>query len=104
MKKEEILEKSRKENQKKDVFEIDVENKGSKLAGISLLLLASFYYCYEIITAQGENYSFYSMIALYCTVLYGYKAFKLEKNRKLYIFCSVIWLLVTIITFVSYFK
>jgi len=104
MKKEEILEMSRKENKKKDVYEIDIENKASKLASILMVILASFYYCYEIIIGKGENYSCYSLIALYCCVLYGYKGVKLEKKRSLYIFCSILWGLVTLFTILGYFK
>ena len=104
MKKEEILEKSRKENKKRDMYEIDVENKGVKIAAILMLILATFYYCYEIITGKGENYSFYSIIAIYCFALYGYKAIKIEKRRALYIVCSVLWGLVTIFTIIGYFR
>ena len=103
MKKEEILEMSRKENQNKDAYEIEVESRGSKLAGIMMLILSTVYYCYEIIIGKGENYSFYSLIALYCAVLFGYKAIKLEKRRKLYIFCFITWTLVTILTIIEYF-
>lgn len=104
MKKEEILEMSRKENKNKDVYEIDVENKGSKIAGLLMLILATVYYCYEMFIGRGENYSFYSLIALYCTVLYGYKAIKLEKRRTLHIVCSILWFVVTITTIMGYFK
>ncbi len=104
MKKEEILEMSRKDNQKKDIYEIEVERKGAVTAAICMLILSTIYYCYEIIIGKGQNYSFYSLIAIYCAVVYGYKAVKLEKRRKLYIFTSIIWALVTIITVIGYFK
>ena len=104
MKKEEILEKSRKENKKKDVYKIEVESKGCKIAVLCMVILISFYYCYEIITEKGQNYTLYSLISLYCTVLYGYKGLKLEKRRKLYIFCSVTWGFVTIMLILKYFQ
>ena len=103
MKKEEILEMSRKENKNKDVYEIDVENKGVKIAALLMLALASVYYCYEIFTGKGENYSFYSIIAIYCFALYGYKAIKLEIRRTFYIGCSILWGLVTLTTIMGYF-
>ena len=37
MKKEEILEASKKENKKKDIYAIEVEAKSSQIAGISLV-------------------------------------------------------------------
>ena len=104
MKKEEILAKSRKENKNKDVYEIEVESKGSRIALICMLILITVYYCYEIFTGKGENYTLYSLIALYCSVVYGYKAIKLEKNRKLHIFCSVLWGIVTIMVIYRYFR
>ena len=104
MKKEEILEKSRKDNKNKDMYAIEVENKGVKIAALSMLCLATFYYCYEIITDRGENYAAYSIVSLYCTILYGYKAAKLESRRSLHIFCAIAWGLVTILTLIGYFK
>lgn len=104
MKKEEVLEMSRKENKNKDMYEIEVENKGVKIAAILMLILATVYYCYEIFSGKGENYSFYSIIAIYCFSLYSYKAFKLEKRRILHVVCSFLWGIVTIVSIVAYFS
>ena len=104
MKKEEILEMSRKENKLKDVYEIEVEKKGVKLAALLMLILATFYYCYEIFTDKGQNYSFYSIITIYCFTVYGYKAIKLEKKRVFNIYVSILWGLVTIISIIGYFN
>ena len=103
MKKEEILEMSRKENKKRDVYEIEVESRGCKIAVLTMLILITVYYCYEIFAGKGQNYTLYSIIALYCTVLYGYKAIKLEKRRTLHIVCSILWGIVTIMTILNYF-
>lgn len=103
MKKEEILEMSRKENKKKDVYEIEVEKKGAVIAALAMIILAAVYYCYEIFTAQGQNYAMYSIIAIYCSILFGYKGIKLQAKRGLNIFCLIIWLIVTILTIVQYF-
>ena len=104
MKKEEILEKSRKDNQKCDAYELEVENKATRLAGILMLVLATVYFVYEIMIGKGQNYAFNSLISLLSTVVYGYKAIKLEKCRILHVVCSVIWLLISIITIVQYFR
>ena len=103
MKKDEILEISRKENKNKDIYEIEVETTGCKIAALTMLILTCIYYCYEIFTGKGQNYSLYSLIGLYCTVLYGYKAIKLDGKKKLHIFCSITWGLVTILAILSYF-
>lgn len=103
MKKEEILEMSRKENKQKDVYEIEIESKGCKIAVLAMLILITIYYCYELFTNKGENYTLYSIIALYCTILYGYKAIKLEKRRTIHVTCSISWGIITIITILKYF-
>ena len=104
MKKEEILEKSRKDNKKKDVYAIQVEAKGANIAGITMLLLAFIYYSYEIFTGKGSNPALYSIITIYNAVLYGYKAIKIKEKRGLWIATSVIWGLLTLILVLSYFK
>ena len=104
MKKEEILEKSRKDNKKKDIYEIEVESKASTYASIAMLLLACTYYGYEIFSGKGTNPAFYSIISIYCAIFYGYKSIKSEKYRKLNVFTSFIWGLLTILLVLSYFK
>ena len=104
MKKEEILEASKKENKKKDVYELQVESKGANIAAVCMLILAAIYYSYEIITGKGSNPALYSFIAIYNVILFGYKAIKLEKSRKLNIFTSVVWAILTLMLVLEYFK
>ena len=104
MKKEEILEKSRLENKKKDIYAIEVEKDGCKYAALTMVILAVLYYIYEIFADKGQNYALYSIIAVYCFVFFGYRGIKLEKQRSLYIFTSIIWFLITILTIVQYFR
>ena len=104
MNKEEILKASKKENKMKDVYEIEVEYHGASYAAISMILLAFIYFSYEIFSGKGSNPALYSIITIYNGMLYGYKAFKIERNRKLNAFTSIIWNLLTIILFLSYFK
>lgn len=49
MKKEEILEKARKENKQKDLACIEAENKAVKIAAIAMVFLATIYYALGII-------------------------------------------------------
>ena len=104
MKKEEILEISKKENKNKDMYAIEVDAKGANFAGITMLILVAVYYTYEIISGKGSNPALYSIITIYNTVLYGYKAIKVKDKRALNIFTSVIWGLLTVILILSYFK
>ena len=104
MKKEEILEKSRQENKKRDEYEIRVDNKATTYAALAMLILTSVFFIYEIVTGQGQNYSLYSILAIFNSFLYGYRGIKLEENRKLNIFTSVIWGLLTVALVLEYFK
>ena len=99
MKKEEVLQASREENKKKDLALIEAENKGVKIAAIAILILSTVYFVLGI-TIQGKtNYGWYSILALYCTIVYGYRGFKSQgKTRKIDIITSIVWLLVSILT------
>lgn len=103
MKKEEILEASKKENKKRDAYELEVESKGAQYAALGILLLTTVFYVYEIVTAKGSNPALYALIAIYCSIAYGYKAIKLERARKLHVFTAITWGLVTIMLVIEYF-
>lgn len=104
MKKEEILEKSRKENKQKDLAELQVELKANQLAAGVMLILAFIFFSFEIFTGKGINPAFYSLITIFNTTTFGYRAIKLEKYKKLNTFTSIIWGLLTIILILSYFN
>ena len=103
MKKEEILEASKRENKKKDIYEIEIEAKGCNIACMCMLVLACFYFIYEIVTGKGQNPAFYSIIALYNAILYSYKAIKIEKRRKFHAFTGIVWTILTVTLVVTYF-
>ena len=104
MKKEEILEKSKKENKNKDIYALEVETKAANIAGIAIIILTAVYFTYEILSGKGTNYALYSLIALYNAIIYGYRAMKISHYRKINIFTSVIWSLLTILLVFEYFK
>lgn len=104
MRKEEILEASKKENKNKDIYAVQVEAKGASIAGVSIIILAFIYYLYEMMSGKGSNPALYSIITIYNAILYGYKALKIEKHRKLNTFTSAIWGLLTLMLVLSYFK
>ncbi len=104
MKKEEILEKSKKENKNKDIYALEVETKAANIAGLAMLILAAIYFTYEILSGKGTNYALYSLIAIYDAIMYGYRAIKIKEHRGLNLFTSIIWSLLTILLVVEYFK
>ena len=102
MKKEDILKASRKENKNKDFAVIEIENKAVKIAALGMLVLSSIYFCLEIFVQGKTNYGWYSILALYCAIVYGYKGIK-TKN-KFEIFCMIIWALLAIPLIIVYIK
>ncbi len=104
MKKEEILEANKKENAKKDVYEIEINNKACKYAAMGMFILAGILLIYEMAIDKGINPAFYSFLSLFNAVAYAYKASKLEKNRRINIFVAVSWGLITIVLLLCYFK
>ena len=104
MKKEEILEANKNENKKKDVFEMEVDSKACRLASIAMFCVAFILLVYEMAIDKGINPAFYSFLAIFNSVAYGYKAYKLEKNRGINIFISTVWGIMTIVLLLEYFK
>ena len=104
MKKEEILEMSRKENKKKDYAKLEVANKGASLAAISMIILAFIYYSYEILSGKGTNFALYSLITLYNTIIFGYMAINYQGRRKLNTFTSIVWGILTVMLMLQYFN
>ncbi len=104
MKKEEILEKSKKENKNKDIYALEVENKGATIAAVVMVILAFIYFTYEIMSGKGTNEALYSIITVYNTILFGYRAIKIKEYRKINLATSIIWGLLTITLILSYFN
>ncbi len=104
MNKEEILNANRKENMKKDVYELSIEAKGYKIAAIVMFFQALAFLIYELAITDKINYAFYSFVTISNAVIYCYKGIKLEKNRRMNLFIAFGWGLVTILLFLKYFK
>ena len=88
----------------KDIEKLEVDNKAVTYASVAMLLLALVYYCYEIFTDKGSNPAFYSIITIYNSVLFGYRAIKLKESKKLNITTSIIWGILTIMLILGYFN
>ena len=104
MKKEEILEMSRKENKNRDYATLTESYKGASYAAIAMILLAFVYFTYEIMQGKGTNYALYSLICIYNAVLNSWLALKVKECKKLRAFSVVIWGLLTILLILEYFN
>ena len=79
-------------------------SKAATFAAIAMLILAFIYFTYEIMSGKGTNYALYSLITLYNAILYGGKAIKIERCRKLNTFTAIIWGLLTVMLLLGYFN
>ncbi len=102
MEKEKILEASRKDNKNKDYADMENENKAVRCATIGIILISTIFFIMEIVVKGKTNYGLYSILAIYNSIFYGYKAIK--DKKKLHMFNGVIWGIVAIILIVIYIK
>ena len=100
MKKEEILELSRKENKNKDLAYLEVDNKAYKIAAMAMFVLTAVYFVLEIALKDTVNYGLYSLIAIFSAVVYGIRA-GYTKN-KVCIFIAIVWAILTIVFTCNY--
>ena len=90
MKKEEILEKSRNENQNKDIYELEVVSKGQRVGGLIGLSVTFVLMLVErVILDIGTNYGYFLIILSAGAGLWIYKAAKLKKKRDFAL--AVLW-------------
>jgi len=83
MKKEEILEKSRKENKNKDIYEKEVIIRGNKCACIAAMALATIFFIVQIVVGGGINYGLYAVIEAALMGRFWYMFFKLHRKSDL---------------------
>ena len=56
MKKVEVVEEKKSSS---EVYEIKVDNEGTRLGALASLVLTTIYFCYEIFTGKGRNPAFF---------------------------------------------
>ena len=104
MKKEEILSANKEDNKKKDVYEMEIDAKACRLASMAMFCLAFILLIYEIALDKGINPAFYAFLSIFNAIAYGYKAYKLEKDRAINLAVCIPWSLMTVALLLVYFK
>lgn len=95
MNREEILAKSRNENQNRDIYELEVIRKGQRIAGlIGLSVTFALMFVERVILDSGMNYGYFLIILSAATGLWLYKAVKLKRKHEA--FLAVLWAAFTI--------
>lgn len=87
MDKEEILERSRKENKNQDIYEKEVIIQGNRYACIVAATLATIFFVIQIFTGGGMNYGLYAVVFSMPMAGFWVKYKKIYKKHEL--FCGV---------------
>lgn len=101
MDKEEILKRSREENQNKDIFELEVLAKAQRISGLIAVSLAFAITLIERVILDNElNYGYPLIIFAAGAGLWYYRAAKLKSKRDLAL--AVVWTAVVVFAAVEY--
>ena len=83
--KEEILERSRKENKNQDIYEKEVIIQGNRYACIAAGVLATLFFVIQIFTGGGMNYGLYAVVFSMPMAGFWVKYIKLHKKHELFV-------------------
>lgn len=81
MTKDEILAKSRREHQNKDIFELEVMRKAQRIGGLIALSIAFLLILCEQLGELGMNYGYFLMILSAGSALCIYKGIRLRRGK-----------------------
>ena len=106
MNKEEILEKSSKENRNKDIYEEELIKQGSAIVNIVMVILATVFFVIQVFTGGGINYGLYAIVFCHSMVLSWIKWRKLRQRQQfllslLYTVCVLLFSIVHIYTLIT---
>lgn len=94
MKKEEILQASRNENQNKDIYELEIIRKGQRIGGlIGLSITLALMVTERVVLDNDTNYGYFCIIMSAALGLFTYKAIKLKRKQD--IIMSVLYFVMT---------
>lgn len=101
MNKDEILEKSRKENSQKDPYEMEVNLNASQMGSICAVALCLILFVIQILVGGGMNYGLWSIIMSANGGSAIYKGIKLSNRNNLilgaaYLFCALLGAIVSV--------
>lgn len=95
MDKEEILRASRKENQNKDIYELEVISRAQRIGGLIAVSVAFALILIErVVMDNGTNYGYFLIILSAGMGLWLYKAVKLKRKQEICL--AVLWMLFVI--------
>lgn len=94
MDKEEILRKSRNENQNRDIYELEVINKAQRIGGLTALFVTLALMIIDRLIFDVTNYGYFLVIESAVMGLWIYKAVKMRKRHEIPL--AVLWTVLAI--------
>ncbi|MGO3780187.1 MAG: DUF6442 family protein [Enterococcus viikkiensis] len=95
MKKEEILAKSREENQKNDPYQAEIQRRSSSFSGVVVVFLSTILFVVQRVMDNGFNFGLYAVAFAYGATDFLVKYHYLKRRRELIL--GLIYLVVTIV-------
>lgn len=83
MTREEILEKSRKENKNRDVYEREVLQRGANVGAIAAAVLALVFCIVQIALDYGMDYGLYAVLFAFPAGQFAVKAIRLKRKHEI---------------------
>lgn len=85
MEKDQILEKSRKENKNQDIYEKEILKEGRNIGAATAGILATIFFVIQILTGGGINYGLYAVVFSIPAAAFTVKAFRMKKKHEIFI-------------------
>ncbi len=102
MSNENTKETTNKENSNKlhQLYLIEVESKGIRIASIVSIILAIVLFILEIILQGKQNFGMYSLVGCFCTVSFFYYGYRTKRTP--YTLTGLVWGVLTVFFIVLY--
>lgn len=100
MEKDQILEKSRKENKNRDIYEKEILKEGRNIGAATAGILATVFFVIQILTGGGINYGLYAVVFSIPAAAFTVKAFRMKKKHE--IFMAVIYIIFVLLLSASH--
>ena len=101
MKREEILEKSRKENSGEDFYEKEVMRAGGELGIYTVWIFAAVFSIVQVLLCYEWNYAVYALAGVFCAAVYAVKARRQKQRQDMAV--AVGWAVFAVAFFVMHF-
>ena len=83
MRKEEVLEQSRKENKDQDLFEKEILKEAGNVGAVTAAVLATLFFIIQILVGEGMNYGLYAVVFAIPAAGFFVKAIKLKRKHEI---------------------